>query len=180
MEYAELVPDLIGTYEVTDMESKRIMLQTWNQSAGVMHIAHHLAAARYAGRHRIFGSFTAAMSALVSASAFAALQQQQELSWLLITGFLSITASMCTAINTFIGHDGRAKQHHHAATLFQSLRREIEEDIAFFDERKDRSDYSTLRGRWSEALEVSPPVPQDIHDEVKNDKHGKYQETQPS
>ncbi len=66
MEDAELVPDLIGTYEVTDMESKRIMLQTWNQSAGVMHIAHHLAAARYAGRHRIFGSFTAAMSALVS------------------------------------------------------------------------------------------------------------------
>lgn len=103
-----------------------------------MHISHHLAAARYAGRHRIFGSLTAGLAALVSATAFTALQEKGEPLWLIATGLLSIAAGICTAINTFLGHEGRAKQHHHAATLFQGVRREIEEELTFFNSTIER------------------------------------------
>lgn len=158
------------------MDSKQELLKTWESSAGVMHISHHLAAARYAGRHRWYGGLTAGMSALVSASAFVALQQREEMLWLIITGLLSVSAAVCTGINTFLRHDGLATQHHQAATLFQGLRREIEEELAFYEDRGTRSGFEHLRNRWSDALKSSPPLPQDIHDKVKNDRSGQYSE----
>ncbi len=159
------------------MENNRQeLLKTWQESARVMHIAHLLSGARYASRHRWFGSLTAGLSALVSASAFVALQEKGNLCWLVITGLLSISAAVCTAINTFLGHDGRAKQHHHAGTLFQGVRREIEEELAFFEVRKEVSDFKKIRQHWSEALEGSPSLPQDLHDRVKFDSDSKYGE----
>ncbi len=158
------------------MIDRQALLDTWQDSVRVMHIAHNLAASRYASRHRWFGSLTAALSALVSAAAFIALKDMGDIFWLVLTGLLSITAAICTAINTFLGHEGRAKQHHHAAALFQGVRREIEEEIAFFKERNAANDYEKIRRRWSETLEISPPLPQDLFNKVKFDPENKYKE----
>jgi Na+/melibiose symporter-like transporter len=141
-----------------------------------MHISHHLAAARYARLHRVIGSTTAALTAVVSASAFAALQKRDQAGWLIATGIVSIIAAVFTSVTTFLGFDGRAARHHNAATLFQGLRREIEEELAFFETRTGAANYEHLRARWSKALESSPPLPQSIHDRVKLDRKDVYAE----
>lgn len=48
------------------------MLQIWQRSSSIMHISHHVAAARYSKWHFWFGALVSGLSALVATSIFTA------------------------------------------------------------------------------------------------------------
>jgi hypothetical protein len=107
----------------------------------------------------------AAMGGLVTGSAFSAIQSAGRWELLLITGVLSIGTVVLASITAFMGFEGRASGHYHAATAFQGVRREIEEELTFLPARRHKGDFRQLRARWTAALKCAPPLPEDIHDE---------------
>jgi hypothetical protein len=152
------------------------MLDTWCSSASVMHIAHHLAAARYARYQRWFGSLTAALSAIVSTSLFIAVQESSNHYIIIFSGIISILAAVFSGINSFLNLNGRAEKHYNAAISFQNLRRQIEEELVWCRKGRERENYEDIRGNWTKALNSAGPLPQDLHDQAKSEIDGRYKE----
>jgi hypothetical protein len=152
------------------------MLLVWQKSASVMHIAHHVAAARYARYHRWFGALVAGLSALVASTIFIAALEGENKTAYLIAAMISLITAILTGINSALDLSGLANSHQIAATRFQGLRRELEEEIVRFHQSSPRESYVHIRTRWTEALEMAPPLPQDIHDRVKAKIDADYKE----
>lgn len=111
------------------MKTIEEMLSTWQRSASVMHIAHHVAAARYSKYHRWFGSFVSGLSALVASSIFIAILEGNNKIFYVIAALISLITAVLTGVNSSLKLDGQSQAHHQAATNFQGLRREVEEEL---------------------------------------------------
>ncbi len=146
------------------MDTIEEMLKEWKQSASVMHVGHHRAASRYGMYHRWFGGAVAGLSALVASSIFVAAIQDENSAAYLVAVVVSLLTVVLTGINTSLNLSGRSQAHFAAATKFQGLRRALEEEFVRFRGGVEKDSYEHIRSRWSEALEVAPPLPQDIFD----------------
>jgi len=158
------------------MKSVEELLLTWQRSTRVMHISHHCAAARYSKYHRWFGSLVSGLSAIVASSIFIAILEDENKSTYIIAAIISLITAVLTAVNSSLKLDGQAQLHHQAATNFQGLRRGIEEELVNCRNSKQKENYDHIRKRWTEVLESSPPLPQDIHDRVKRNIESKHKE----
>jgi len=146
------------------MENFDQLLDTWRRSASVMHIAHHIAASRYALIQRAFGIGTAVLGAVVASAAFIAASKSSNEVALVVTGLLSILSAIVSATSIALDPGTKALRHHVAAAAFQGLRREIEEDLVHLRSGETRKpSYEHLRKRWSSALEGAIPLPPKIH-----------------
>lgn len=87
-----------------------------------------------------------------------------------------LVTAILTGVNTSLNLAGRSQSHHQAATNFQGLRREIEEELVRCRNGEMKDSYEHIRRRWAEALESAPPLPPDIHDSVERDIGSKYNE----
>lgn len=141
-----------------------------------MHISHHVAAARYSKWHRWFGTLVSGLSALVASSIFVAALEGNNKAAFIIAAFISLVTAILTGVNTSLNLAGRSQSHHQAATNFQGLRREIEEELVRCRNGEMKDSYEHIRSRWAEALEAAPPLPPDIHDNVKHDIESKHKE----
>ena len=141
-----------------------------------MHISHHSAATRYSKHHRWFGSFVSGLSALVASSIFIAILEDNNKIFYIIAAIISLITAILTGINSSLKLDGQSQAHHQAATNFQGLRREIEEELVQCRNGKQKTSYEHTRKRWTEALRSSPPLPPDIHDSVKRNIDSKHKE----
>lgn len=154
------------------------LIKTWGRSTGLMHIAHHVAASRYAKWHRWLGCTAAVLAAIVGTSIFASLSQSDATispTVLVVTGLLSILSAALIGALTFLDLDQRARRHLDAAADFQRLRREMEEEETRLARGRSRENYDSFKDQWHQVLKASPPLPQGIHDRVKAeyaDKHG--------
>ncbi len=158
------------------MRSIEEMLHTWQRSASIMHISHHVAAARYSKYQRWFGSLVSGLSALVASSIFVAALESSNKVAFIIAAFTSLLVAILTGVNSSLNLAGRSQSHHHAATGFQGLRREIEEELVRCRAGAPKDSYEHIRKRWTEALGVAPPLPPDVHDSVKGDIDSKHKE----
>ena len=159
------------------MQTIEEMLNIWQRSSSVMHISHHSAATRYSKYHRWFGSFVSGLSALVASSIFIAiLEDDSKKFYIIIAAIISLITAVLTGINSSLKLDGLSQAHHQAATNFQGLRREIEEELVQCRNGKQKSSYEHIRKRWTEALGSAPPLPPDIHDRVKRKIDSKHKE----
>ncbi len=150
------------------MNSVEELLETWGRSASVMHIAHHVAAARCASYNRLFGAVVVAFSAGVASSLFIAAQKSDNQGMIVVAGVASLITSVLTGMHSSLKLDGRAKEHHQAATGFQGLRRELEEELVRCRTGSPRDTYQMIRDRWTAALTAAIPLPPSIHDRVKS------------
>jgi len=150
------------------MKSLETMLQTWVNSATVMHIAHHAAATRFEGLNIWLGScLGAALTALVGTTGFAALADSP-LPWAAPAAFaVSALVAALGAVNVRMDYRGRAQRQHAAATAFQGLRREMEEDLVRLRQGDVRPSYNHLRDRWTRALDAAPRLPRGLHRQVR-------------
>jgi hypothetical protein len=98
------------------MQTIEEMLQTWQRSSSVMHISHHVAAARYSKLHRWFGALVAGLSALVASSLFVATLEGDNKVAFMIAAFVSLLTAVLTGVNTSLNLSGRSQSHHQAAT----------------------------------------------------------------
>ena len=158
------------------MNTYEEMLDTWQRSASVMHIAHHAAAALYAKRQRMWGVTNAVLSAVVTSSLFVTISEQGDDRMLLITGVISMLAAMVAGVNAALDFGTKAQHHYVAATAFQALRREIEEALVRCRVENVTENYQQIRDKWSVALEGAIPLPPRIHETVKADIDTKHRE----
>lgn len=158
------------------MKTIEDMLQVWQRSSSIMHISHHVAAARYSKWHRWFGSIVSGLSALVASSIFVAALEGNNRQAFIIAAVVSLLTAVLAGVNSSLNLAGRSQSHHQAATNFQGLRREIEEELVKCRNGDQKDSYEHIRKRWTEALEVGPPLPPDIHDHVKREIDSKHKE----
>ena len=158
------------------MNTQEEMLTIWHKSVSVMHISHHVAAARYAKYHRWFGALVAGLSALVASTIFVAALDSDNSVAFLVAAATSLVTAVLTGINTSLDLSGRAAAHYTAAIYFQGLRREIEEEMMLCRIASPKENYTHIRQRWTESLEGAPPLPPDIHQLVKNKIEVEYRE----
>lgn len=159
------------------MKSIEEMLQTWQTSSSVMHISHHVAAGRYSKYHKRFSSIVSGLSALVASSIFVAALQSNNKVAFMVAAFTSLLVAVLTGVNSSLNLAGRSQSHHQAATGFQGLRREIEEELVRCRLGDPKESYEHIRDRWTKALESAPPLPSDIHDNVKSEINLKHKES---
>jgi hypothetical protein len=144
-----------------------------------MHVAHHIAASRYAKWHRWLGSTAAFLAAIVGTSIFVYLSQPDSQFGpvvLVVTGLLSMLSAALTGALTFLDLDQRARRHLDAAADFQRLRREMEEEKKNLAEGRKRENYDDFKDQWHKVLKASVPLPQDIHDRQQEEFAKKYGE----
>jgi hypothetical protein len=150
------------------MDTCKELLDSWCNSASVMHIAHHKAAASCARTQRWLGVLVASLGAVVASSLFIAVSEGRNPTLLLITGIVSMVTAVLSAVNSSLDLGGRSQRHYSAAVAFQGLRREIEEQLVSCKSGTPEDRYLRLRERWTAALEGSIPLPPRIHDAVKS------------
>lgn len=151
-------------YEPADV---RELLRGWLLHAHKERDRHSLAARRYDRKHVRLGVIAVSLAALVGTSVFASLNDhpngqvvpQHWLVWIrLLAGLLSIAAAVFAALQTFLGHAGRAEQHRRAAVLAKTIIREIEDASSRADSATlDESWLDDLRRRFNE-IEADAPV----------------------
>lgn len=152
------------------MENIEQLLEKWHRGSGVMHISHLITASRHQRFHRLLSTFSSSLSAVVATSIFvAALEDSSQMALYYTASGLSLLAAGLSATNSILNFSESAEAHQRAGSLFQGIRREIEVELVNLREGDDSKKYEHLRNRWTEALNLSPPLPQKIHNKVKKD-----------
>ncbi|MEM7574270.1 MAG: SLATT domain-containing protein [Bacteroidota bacterium] len=144
------------------------LLLEWLKSTKVMHQGHHIAATRYNNHHRTIGTVSAILSAIIATSLFISLSTSDNRLAIIISGIISMLASALTGVSTFLGLNEKANRHLQAATLFQAVRREIEEEIMNINQGKIKENYLPIREKWTKALDTSIPLPKGLYDSLSN------------
>lgn len=104
------------------------------------------------------------LSALVASSIFVAVLDSTNTWAFYIAAFTSLLAAILTGVNSNLNFSVRAEPHHSAATSFQGLLREVQEEVVNCRNGDKKNSYEHLRTRWTEVLEGTPALPQDIFD----------------
>jgi len=147
------------------MDSIEDLLAEWQRRTMVMHISHHRSASRYSFYHRWFGSIVSGLSALVASSIFVVALDSKNIYAFYIAAFTSLLTAILSGVNSSINLPRLAEMHHSAATGFQGLRIEIEEELVRVKNGDVKESYEHIRNKWNDVLKSTPALPQGIHDE---------------
>jgi hypothetical protein len=144
------------------------VLKQWLKGLRIFHAAHFRAATFYARLGRLLGVPVVALTTIVGTTIFTTMAEAQD-DWLKIgAGVLSLLAAILAGVQTFLDYSGRAQRHHHAGVEFGSLRREVEEFLAFSRNDQEIEEFmKKTRTRWDTLVEASPDVSQKIYDKAK-------------
>ena len=89
--------------------------------------AHFRVAKRHKRNHRLIGIAATTVSALIGTAVVSSLVQEKPQTWLQLTAtFLSVTAVVLTALQTFLDDAGHAAQHKVAAAGYESVKRALD------------------------------------------------------
>jgi conflict system pore-forming effector with SLATT domain len=149
--------------------SMKELLRGWLLHAHKGRDRHDMASRRYEGRRSALGLPTIVLSTVVGTSVFASLGTQAG-TWAQITvGFLSVTAAVFSALQTFFDYPVRAERHRMAGAKYKAIIRELEEVLAVPDAvaTHDPAWLDALRQRLDALEEEAPVVAPGIYDEVE-------------
>ncbi|MDR8391127.1 SLATT domain-containing protein [Aliifodinibius sp. S!AR15-10] len=108
------------------MENKEQLLEKWHRGSGIMHISHLITASRHQRFHRIVGTFSSSLSAIVATSIFvAALEDSSQMALYYTASGLSLLAAELSAANSILNFPKSAEAHQRAGSMFQGLRRKL-------------------------------------------------------
>lgn len=141
------------------MKTRLELVETWRRSVSVMHIAHHIAASRYAKWHRWLGGTAAVLAAVVCTSIFATLANDlQYVSKVAViaVALVSMLSASLSAAATFLNLDERARRHLEAAADFQRLRREMDEELVRCKDTEKGTDLFCVQPRLARSAGDSP------------------------
>jgi len=140
-------------------------LVRWHAGLRHKNVAHHLAASRNRSLHKFFGIPVVILSTLVGTSIFSSLGDATTNKWILIiTGMLSISATVLASLQTFLNYAELAAKHKSTAVQFGMLRREVEQFATWPNHSEDevREFLDSIRERWDQAEQEAPTLPQKI------------------
>lgn len=104
------------------------------------------------------------LTTLVGTSVFASLQKEATTSIRIAAGVASVLAAIMAGLHTFLRYSERAERHRISGGKYGTLRREIEQKLAFPPSNSDelRSYVDSLRERWDKLTEECPTAPNRI------------------
>jgi hypothetical protein len=127
----------------------------------------HVKTAVYFGRVNLWlGVPVVILTTLVGTSVFATLQKEAATSIRIAAGLASVLAAIMAGLQTFLRYSERAERHRVSGGKYGTLRREIEQRLAFPPANPDElSNYvDSLRERWDKLSEDCPTAPNRIWD----------------
>lgn len=147
----------------SDAVSLEELLERWHKEVSRSRHAHYEAARAYSKRNYWLGMPAVILSAIVGSTVFATLEKEVDPRIRLLVGFLSVTAGVLTALQTFLAFSARAEKHRLIAAKYGGIRREVEllqekkVNKAELNERLDE-----IEKRMSGLGEEAPTVPEKI------------------
>lgn len=150
-----------GPYAEGDADLRLLLLQ-WYRRVRRAQLAQGDAASHYSKQSRWLGVPTVVLTALVSTSVFATLTKPADLWLQILTGMVSVAASVLAALQTFLRSSDEAGIHQAASREYGALRREIAQVGAVGGKPRDELETAIdrIRERYDEISTASPNVPQ--------------------
>ncbi len=104
------------------------------------------------------------LTTLVGTSVFASLQKEASTSIRVAAGVASLLAAIMAGLHTFLRYSERADRHRISGGKYGTLRRELEQKLAFPPSDSDelRGYVDSLRERWDKLSEDCPTAPNRI------------------
>ena len=134
--------------------------------------AHYLAAEIFSGRNLRLGIPVTIATSVVATSIFATLTQQTQILWLsIVTGVVSVGASILSGLQTFLRYSDLAGEHRRAAVAYESVRRAFDLFALEFRHSTDRvaalKRLGEISSRIDSIVDAAPTLPDHIYDSVK-------------
>ncbi|HST51494.1 MAG TPA: SLATT domain-containing protein [Pyrinomonadaceae bacterium] len=139
------------------------LLERWHKEVSRSRHAHYAASRYYSKRNYWIGVPAVILSAIVGSTVFATLKKEIDLIIRLSVGILSVSASVLTALQVFLGYSAKGEKHRSVAAKYGGIRRELE----VLEEIKNSStDFSTklsdIEQRLTAISDEAPTVPENI------------------
>jgi hypothetical protein len=142
--------------------SSSALLEKWSLRIKRAQLAHRFAAKGYAHLHLWLGVPAIGLSALVATSVFASLQDKLGAYGWIITGMLSVGATILVALQTFLRFEELSSKHQAADARYGAIRQNIEQLQAFSEE--DQASMANacdrIRLAMENLMEEIPMVPE--------------------
>jgi len=104
--------------------NKRDIAREWYLRVVWIQYGHYRAALHFTWMHRLLGGSTVLLTAAIGTSVFAALAKQAN--FLIVTGALSVIATLFSALQTFLSYGERADKHRVAGARYGIVGRGLE------------------------------------------------------
>jgi hypothetical protein len=147
---------------MSDTASLETLLEAWHRRASVAKNAHYDAGGHFAKLNHALGIPVIVLSAIVSTSVFATLEQQVDLRIKIIFGLINVVITVFGSLQTFFGYGERVEKHRLAGAKYASIARELEQVIATGNIMNEKEPLDRLRERMDTLSQESPQIPDEI------------------
>jgi hypothetical protein len=146
------------------------LYESWHRRVAAAEHGHRLMADRLRRRYFLLGIPVVVFTTLVGTSAFASMQNASANSIttenadsdvvLLLVGGISVLAAVLSSLQTFLRYATRAEGHRIAALRYETLRREMAENLALPREARGQADRAldNVRSRMDRYAKESPTI----------------------
>jgi hypothetical protein len=134
------------------------LLEKWKRRIRAAHKAHYRDAVTLEKRQRHLGLIVVALSTLVGTSLFASLaSNNSDIAIKIVTGLLSIAATILAALHTFLNYSERRVNHLMASAQLSSLKKRIEEVLVVEEDHEALKRFiHDVRSEWDSVTNSAP------------------------
>lgn len=137
------------------------LISNWIEDAHFLLKCHLALAESTRRKHRNIGILSAVLSAIVGSSIFASLgQEESSKTLIIITGLVSLSATILTSILAFLKLPESANQYHNSGNEYAAIRKELE-FLRSFESKDDeyvKNEIKRLKIKWDEIRKNSIPI----------------------
>jgi hypothetical protein len=143
----------------------------WHRRIAAVEEGHHRMADKLNRRQIFLGLPVVILSTLVGTTAFASLQKAEHIdTWIKASvGGVGVLAAILASAQTFLGYAKRSERHRIAAIRYESLRRDMAQQLAIpLEARLDASpELNSVRNRMEKYAKESPPIPEHLWKQLR-------------
>ena len=141
--------------------SPEALIDQWRRGLRIGQSAHYEAAKYYYRLHLVISLPAILISALLSTTVFASLQDSAVVWIRAAMAVLSVMTVALSSLQAALRLAERSERHKTAAVQLGEVRRELEQELVF--EHRDEATIERLRKRWDSADRQAPTVPSRIY-----------------
>lgn len=142
----------------------KMLIDQWRRGIRISHHAHYEAAKFYYRMHLVLSLPAVLVSALLSTTVFAELQDST-VAWMKTAmAVLSVLTVVLSSLQAALRFAERSERHKTAAVQLGEVRRELEQQLVF--EHRDEETIEKLRKKWDSADRQAPTIPSRIYNRV--------------
>jgi hypothetical protein len=138
------------------------LVNQWRRGLRIGQRAHYESAKHYYRMHLVLSLPTVLISAALSTTVFAALNDSK-VEWIkAVMGVLSVATVVLTSLQAALRLAERSERHKTAAVQLGEVRRELEQQLVF--DHHDEATIERLRKKWDAVDRQAPTIPSRIYD----------------